>query len=320
MRAAACAAALSLAAPAAASDFVLAQPIDCILGETCHIQSYVDRDAGPGAQDYRCGTLSYDGHKGTDFALPTLAEMRAGVDVLAAAPGVVAGSRDGMPDSGYSEASAAQIDGRECGNGVVLRHDGGYETQYCHLKRGSLRVRDGERVAAGTVLGQVGLSGLTEFPHLHLSLRRDGEEIDPFDSAGTETCAPGDAHLWQSAPPYQPGGMLMVGFAPGIPGYDAVQAGSAARAELARDAPGLVLFGYAYGGQKGDTMRLVISGPQGAVIDEVMPIDADQARFFRAAGKRRPAGGWPAGRYVGEVELRRNGQVLGRLTREISLR
>ena len=51
-----------------------------------------------------------------------------------------------------------------------------------------------------------------------------------------------------------------------------------------------------------------------------MPIDADQARFFRAAGKRRPAGGWPAGRYVGEVELRRNGQVLGRLTREISLR
>ena len=69
-------------------------PIACDPGETCHIQQYVDADPGPGAQDYRCGTLSYEGHKGTDFALTDLSAMVAGVDVLAAAPGVVAAQGD----------------------------------------------------------------------------------------------------------------------------------------------------------------------------------------------------------------------------------
>ena len=73
-----------LAAPAAA-DPTLSLPIDCVLGETCHIQQFVDRDPGPGAGDFRCGGLSYDGHKGTDFAIPTLADMARGVAVLASA-------------------------------------------------------------------------------------------------------------------------------------------------------------------------------------------------------------------------------------------
>lgn len=320
MRAAAYAAALSLAAPAAASDFVLEQPIDCILGETCHIQSYADRDPGSGAKDYLCGTLSYDGHKGTDFGLATLAEMREGVDVLAAAPGVVMGRRDAMPDSGYSDATAAQIEGRECGNGVVIRHENGFETQYCHMKRGSLRVHEGQEVEAGTVLGQVGLSGMTEFPHLHLSVRRDGVEVDPFDMAGTQDCSSDDDTLWQSPPPYQPGGVLTAGFASGIPSYGAIQDGTAASMELSQESAGLVLFGYAYGGKLGDQMQLKIIGPEGTVIDEVMTLEKDQARFFRAAGKKRPSGGWPAGRYLGEVTFSRDGRTLGSLSREISVR
>ena len=78
----------------------LALPLDCTLGESCFIQNYVDDDPGPGAADFTCGALTYDGHKGTDFALTSIAAMEAGVTVRAAAPGVVRGVRDGMPDTG----------------------------------------------------------------------------------------------------------------------------------------------------------------------------------------------------------------------------
>ncbi|MEM7521208.1 MAG: M23 family peptidase, partial [Pseudomonadota bacterium] len=98
----------------------MAFPVDCTLGQDCYIQQYMDRDEGPGVSDYRCRGLSYDGHKGTDFALPTLEAMHEGVNVLAAADGRVRGFRDGMADRLYSDETAAEIEGRECGNGVVL--------------------------------------------------------------------------------------------------------------------------------------------------------------------------------------------------------
>ena len=40
----------SLAAPVAAGDFALNWPIDCVLGDSCHIQQYVDRDPGPSGE------------------------------------------------------------------------------------------------------------------------------------------------------------------------------------------------------------------------------------------------------------------------------
>ena len=196
--------ALLLAPPAHADDtHWLGWPIDCSLGESCFLLNYLDADPGPGAQDFTCGPLSYDGHKGTDIALPTFAEMRAGVAVLAAAPGVVRGTRDGMPDLGLDATPPDQLAGEECGNGVVLDHGNGWETQYCHLREGSVTVTQGETVEAGQVLGLVGLSGKTQYPHVHLSVRRDGREIDPFDSDGARSCGsddgPGD-DLW-AAPP-----------------------------------------------------------------------------------------------------------------------
>ena len=89
---------LPLTAPMALAEPRLALPLDCTLGETCFIQNYVDADGGPGAADFTCGGLSYDGHKGTDFALLSHSAAQAGVNVLAAAPGVVRAVRDGVAD------------------------------------------------------------------------------------------------------------------------------------------------------------------------------------------------------------------------------
>lgn len=297
--------------PLAAEALRLGSPVACDLSSDCYIQQYVDHDAGPGARDFRCSTLSYDGHTGTDFATRTLRQMQAGVDVIASAPGTVRGVRDGMPDQSYSDANAETVTGRECGNGVVIVHEGGWETQYCHLKRGSITVSRGDRVRQGDVLGEIGLSGRTQFPHVHLTVRRDGDIVDPFDPDGQITCgAPSTDTLWQQPPAYRPGGLLDVGFSTRIPDYDDIKSGRANAATLPADAPALVIYGFAFGGQRGDQMTLRLSGPEGEVASNTVTLDRDQAQFFRATGKRLGSGAWPRGRYRGTVTLTRGGRVI----------
>lgn len=310
------AACLCAAAPVAADAPILSLPIDCTLGKTCYIQNYVDRDSGPHALDFRCGGLSYDGHKGTDFGLPTLTDMRRGVDVLASAPGVVSGFRDGVDDVGPTDATQ----GRECGNGVVLRHADGWETQYCHMKSGTLTVKSGQAVLRGDVLGQVGLSGQTEFPHVHLSVRHNGETVDPFDPDLVSPCDAAGATLWRDMPEYLPGGLLDAGFSPGIPDYELVKDGSADQTQLVGDAPGLVIYGFGYASRPGDVMEMKIHGPMGEFLLQRIELDKNQAQFFRATGKRLTKARWPAGHYTGTVILRRGAHILGERHLEMDIR
>ena len=299
-----------LAAPLAAGELSLDLPIDCDLGKNCYVQQHVDLDPTAGAVDFQCGTLTYDGHKGTDFAIRTLTDMQRGVDVLAAADGTVAGLRDGVRDVAYSASNAADVDGRECGNGVVLRHHDGWETQYCHMKSGSVKVETGDIVTRGTVLGQVGLSGKTQFPHVHLSVRRNGNVIDPYAPNG-QNCGDTTKGLWRSEIPYAPGGLIYSGFSNAIPTYENVQNGTATQNALQPDAKALVLFAYAYGGRKDDVISVQITGPSGPFLTQDIVLDKDQAQLFRAVGKRLTVASWPAGDYVGTVRLMRGRDELG---------
>ncbi|MEM7523494.1 MAG: M23 family metallopeptidase, partial [Pseudomonadota bacterium] len=254
----------------AATALELILPVDCVPGDTCYIQSLVDRDPGAGAADFTCGSLSYDGHKGVDIRTATLAAMRAGVDVLAAAPGVVKGVRVNEPDTGLAGMRA----GRDCGNGVVIAHGDGWETQYCHLARGSVSVAKGARVAAGARLGRMGLSGATEFPHLHLSVRKDGTPIDPFDARpSAANCALSDEEsLWspaaRAALAYKPGGVVDMGFAAGAVDLNDVRAGLITP-PLDSQAEALVFWARAYGLRTGDLMRIELPGPDGAIVFQV---------------------------------------------------
>lgn len=318
MRAALLLMTLTSALPASAEVFLLSPPIDCTLGQDCFIQQYMDHDAGPAASDFTCNGLSYDTHTGTDFALPSLAAMQAGVAVIAAASGTVTALRDGMPDTGLTPETAAQIDGRDCGNGVVIRHAGGWETQYCHLMQGSVGVKQGQTVVTGERLGLVGLSGNTEFPHVHVTLRQNGKPVDPFDPDGQITCgAPDPAPLWSVPIAYAPGALLNAGFATAVPDYGSVKAGTAAEDRIARDAPALVVWGYAFGGRAGDVLHLTITGPDGTITDHSDLLDKNQAQFFRAAGRRTPASGWSQGDYTAQITLLRAGQPID--TRSLTL-
>jgi hypothetical protein len=310
------AALVALAGPAGAQDparpLRLHLPVDCVIGTTCFIQHYVDEDPSAGARDYRCGTLTYDGHDGTDFRLPSLASQKAGVNVLAAARGRVLRVRDGQPDGALGRAGKEAVSGAECGNGVVIAHEGGFETQYCHLARGSVAVRAGDLVEAGWPIGRIGESGLAEFPHLHLTLRKDGKPTDPFRSPASEACG-GDLAYWDDAArqalAYSPGSIINRGFKTGPVTMAEIEAGTAGSRAPDRDAPALVAFVRAIGLRQGDRQVLTLTAPDGRVLAEnrAEPLDRNKAQWMVYSGVRRPAGGWPSGTLTAHYRVLRGG-------------
>jgi murein DD-endopeptidase MepM/ murein hydrolase activator NlpD len=294
---------------------VLGVPVACDMETDCSIQKYVDRAPGPDRLDYRCGKLTTDGHDGTDLRLRRYPDMARNVAVLAAAPGTVARTRDGMADVAVNDEAAAPIGERLAGNAVVIDHGGGWETQYSHLKRGSLRVRPGDRVAAGAVLGAIGMSGNAEFPHLHFEVRHDRQSVDPFSAAGNSGCGPAALSLWSNAASkvleYRATQILAAGFA-----TSAAEAPTAYRniSPLPRvDNPSaLILWGNASGVKAGDVEKFRILAPNGGVMmDRQSPIMGDRLHWVGFAGSKRPATGWQTGTYVGVYQIVRKGRSLG---------
>lgn len=308
--------ALLLPAAAAAGGFSAGWPVDCTLGESCFFLNFFDRDPGPATLDHLCASQTYDGHDGTDIAVPTLAAMQAGVEVRAAAPGKVLRVRDGEPDGAY--LAGEPLDGRECGNGVVIDHGKGWTGLYCHLRKGSVQARPGQMVTPGTVIGQVGLSGKTEHPHLHFELQKDGQSLDPFNPEPGASCATDPAQtLWDAQPATPGGGLLELGFANAVPDYKALKLGQFPATPNA-NAPALVLWAYGHGARAGDVLRLEISGPLGFRFAHDATLEHTQALFMRAGGRKRPAVGWSVGDYQGRITLIRDEKLLQ--SRAITLR
>lgn len=289
-------------------------PVVCDVGRECWIFNYVDHDSGPGARDYACGPRTYDGHAGTDFAVRDLAAMHAGVRVVAAAAGTVRNTRDGMPDGAFDREIPGGVQDRECGNGVVIDHGNGWETQYCHMMSGSVHVRPGQRVAAGDHLGYVGMSGKAEFPHLHLAVRQDGRQLDPFlgpDPGEARACRASETTLWRpeaeaAVLPYSPADIFASGFSEAVPAAEAVYAGEAARSSIPADAGALVGWSVIAGVRAGDRLSMRIADPSGReVVDQTVTIERDRARHFQYMGRKRSGAAWPAGNYRLSVVLER---------------
>lgn len=97
-----------------------------------------------------------------------------GAPVLAPAAGQVVRLRDDLPDSLPGEADVAN----NWGNFILLRA-GSLHVLLAHLKRGSIRVRSGEWLAAGQLVAACGSSGRSPVPHLHLQVQRDDELGSP---------------------------------------------------------------------------------------------------------------------------------------------
>lgn len=318
-------AAILCAALAAAADAVaqdrrsqpwLTFPAGCRLGDTCYIQNHVDRDPGPGWADLACAHLGYDGHKGTDIALIDETAIAEGVPVLAAAAGTVLRVRDGMPDRRYGSEGAPDIANRECGNGLVVDHGGGWESQYCHLRQGSIAVRPGARVAAGDRLGEIGQSGMAAFPHLHFELRHDGQVIDPMDGQpmgapcrpGLQAAGPPGGSLWQPPLPYSGSGIIAAGFADRALDQEALRRHSRPMATTSSWAPLLLFWVRSYGLRRGDVQEIEVVAPDGQVLarTRAAPLDGAKVMSFIMTGRKRPKGGFPPGIYTGHYRVLRD--------------
>ena len=307
-----------LAPPALALELVM--PVECVLGETCFIQQYMDHDPSPGARDHACGTAAYDGHDGTDFRLRTTRETEQGIAVLAAAAGTVGARRDGVPDRlAKSPEDLRRVAARECGNGVVIDHGGGWETQYCHMRQNSLTVDAGEAVKAGQKLGEIGYSGAAAFPHLHLTVRLDGEPVDPFVGPNNrpEACGADAEPLWTAAPEYRPGQVLDLGFAAGPVELETIEAGSLDRPDLHSGSPAIVAWGWAINLRAGDDIAATLAGPEGELARNTVTLDRNKAQYLLFAGKRRPDAGWPMGRYTAGFSVSREGETVIDAEREL---
>jgi murein DD-endopeptidase MepM/ murein hydrolase activator NlpD len=95
-------------------------------------------------------------HAGLDFAAPQ------GTPIYATANGRV--TIAGNTGDGY-------------GNHVVINHGYGYETLYGHMVR--VKVRPGEQVNRGEVIGWIGSTGKSTGPHCHYEVHKNGQKIDP---------------------------------------------------------------------------------------------------------------------------------------------
>ena len=104
--------------------------------------------------------ISYYGrtkpHYGTDFAAPV------GTPIRATASGTVVAA-------GYTRGN---------GNYVTIRHNGTYKTQYLHMKK--RKVRKGQQVMQGDLIGTVGMTGYTSGPHVCYRFWKHGKQVDPF--------------------------------------------------------------------------------------------------------------------------------------------
>jgi len=106
-----------------------------------------------------------------------------GSDALAVANGTVVAVKDSIPENVPGITSRAVPITLETvgGNHVIIDIGGGKYAFYAHLQPGSLKVKVGDRVRRGQVIGLVGNSGNSTEPHLHFHIS-DGNS--PLGSEG----------------------------------------------------------------------------------------------------------------------------------------
>ena len=291
--------------PSFADNIHLQLPLVCKLGKSCFIQNYVDHDPSSDYQDFMCGSRTYDGHDGTDFRVPSMTFMLAGIPILAAADGVVLRLRDGVNDTTLPLDKSSFV-GKECGNGLIINHSNGWQSQYCHLQKNSITVKVGETVKAGNPIGLLGMSGLTEFPHLHFTLRHDGKVIDPFDpdhTSQSQSCK-SLRSLWGNSIEYPNDyeERIFLGFQFSDHALSMQDIDNGIESEFVFDEQKatLVVHVRMIGLLKGDQAELILHDPRGYVIarNRQQKLRNSPAQTLIYTGAKRPQDGWINGTYT----------------------
>lgn len=142
--------------------------------------SYVTSDYGK-RRFWNSFTNKFDSnfHNGIDLI--------SGEVIVSIMDGKVVSSRNNI--DGYTEKYPL-------GNYVTIKHNGNIKTIYAHMKKGSVKVKVGEYVKKGDVLGIKGSTGYSTSPHLHFAVKLNNKYVNPkkylFESSGTYVVKKGD--------------------------------------------------------------------------------------------------------------------------------
>lgn len=285
----------------------LALPIDCEVGADCWITSRPDRDPGPGIRDHLDGSHTYDRHSGTDLDVAHTGAAAA-TWVLAPVAGTVLGARDGVPDGELLAGGPATTADQECGNGARIDAGGGWTVQLCHLARGTIQVRSGERLTAGARLGRVGLSGETNHPHVHLTVRRDDRLVDPFDGTYVDDgspAAPGPLWAAMPPPPVEMDALAWGGFVAGPASAADPWPVDGPRVRIPRSAPSLLVRAFVWRPMAGDVVRIEIRRPDGTMTSSEAVQPEDRPRYTWTVEKTWTEAERPVGLWTARIEWRR---------------
>jgi hypothetical protein len=287
-------------------------PVDCTPGTDCWVMNYVDFGLDDGEKtDPACLARTYDGHKGTDFAVLDGTEMEKGVDVLAAADGTISRLRDGEKDGWHDEEELAAIkeSRKECGNGIFIDHGNGVSTVYCHLKQNSIVVERGQTVKKGDKIAQIGQSGMAEFPHLHFGIIKNGKVLDPFTGRNsTGECGKIERPLWADSVDlsYQPLTIQALGFLNRVPDFDAIERKAESLETLSFNDEVIALWVVMLGAREGDKVTLEIKDPNGDVFaSQDIDQEKNRARQYYFIGRKLDQEKMLEGGYTGSVKVTR---------------
>jgi murein DD-endopeptidase MepM/ murein hydrolase activator NlpD len=160
---------------------------------------------GDGARTYRGDGLSFRDYYAYGASVLAAADGRAVRvrDGQAENPGAL--QRPGETTDAYLARHATELDkgvaatdpNWAAGNYVVVDHGGGEYSLYAHLQPGSVRVKVGDQVRAGTVIGKLGSSGNSSEPHLHFQVC---DRADPLLCAGIPVDFSNLTILWADGP------------------------------------------------------------------------------------------------------------------------
>lgn len=285
--------------------FQLQFPVKCVINKDCWILNYVDDDPTANWHDYKGGKLTYDGHTGTDIAIKNISQMQQGVDVIAAASGFVIATRDGVQDKNALAQDLNQLQNIGCGNRVAIRHTDGWITDYCHMKKGSIRVKKGDFVTVGQPLGQIGLSGLTEFPHLHINVQKGNQFFDPFTGLERYTKGP-KSSLWATTLSYKPQVIYNVGVSDEIPKLLDVRNQKYKNNGLSFFSNMMIIWIDAFHVELGDTIDILVKAPNGSpYINKHIVVEKPNAKRLFYLGKRKPQNGFVKGNYSVQISFKR---------------
>ena len=278
----------------------LSLPVRCELGTQCVLPNLMRHD---GDRDFMCGARTTSISVATSFRLLGDWRKAGGLDVVAAADGVVSSFND-----------------RE----VVLDHGGGWVTAYSRIvPRAGLSA--GTSVRRGEAVGMFAAWTETnkELRYFHFYLKRDGSYVDPFTDAPSGRCGEASRSRWT----VEAQTMLTTELKNLITDFRFTPRDLEVGKEMSEDVPELKkvtpppaflrLSGSGPGVLAGDAHLFTLVGPNGHVEEKKLVAAKD---FFSYSFRMRftlPVFGKNTGRYTATVRLMRAGVVLSQ--RETSI-